>query len=60
MEHEGDSDTNYSWHTRNGHQRKTEEIKNQRKNQNPSDYSIIEIGLNTKKGPEDLRILDVI
>ena len=58
MEHEVDSDTICSWCTWNVPQKlenKTDEIENQMKNQNHSDYSSVKIGKNTEKGPGDLR-----
>ena len=58
VEREGDGDTNNSWGTWIDPQRlwkNTEENENQRKNQGYRDHSIVEIGLNTEKGPRDLR-----
>ena len=62
VEHEGDADTNCSWHSRNDPKRLEkwiERLKNQRKNQDHPDYSIVAIGQNTKKSSGDFRGLFV-
>ena len=62
MEHEGDGDTNYNWHTWNGPQRLeigagcVGSLKRNRDNPN---NSIAEFGQNIQKSPEDLRRLAV-
>ena len=55
---EGNSDTNCNWCARSGPQKlvkRTERLRNQRTNGDYPDYSIIQIGQNTKKSPGDLR-----
>ena len=59
VEHDGEGDTNYSWCTRKGLEKKTERKENQRNHQNHPDHSIVKIGLNTQKGPVNLRRLTV-
>ena len=47
VEHEGDGNTNNSWHTRNSLQEFEEEtsrIENQKKNWDHTDHSIVDIG----------------
>ena len=63
MEHEGDGDTNCNWCTWNNPQRigkGTGRLGNNRTSGDHQDYSIIKIGQNTEKSPEDLRRLAVI
>ena len=62
MEHESDGDTNYNWRERYSHQRIskwTGRLGNKRTSGIHPNYSIVEIGLNTKKSPGDLRRLAV-
>ena len=57
-EHEGYSETNFSWHSCNSHQRLekgSKRIGNHRKNQDHSEYSIVEINQNIQKSPGDMR-----
>ena len=62
MEQEGDGDTNCNWCTRYSHQRistETRGLGNKKTSGDHSNYSIVEIGQNTKKSPGDLRRLTV-
>ena len=62
MKHESDSDSNCNWHTRYGHQRidtRTKGFGNKRASGDHPNYSIDEIGQNTKKSPGDWRRLAV-
>ena len=62
MEHESDSDTNSNWCTRYSHQRigkAAGEVGNKRTSEDHPNYSIVEIGQNSKKSPGDLRRLTV-
>ena len=62
MEHEGDSDTNSSWGTRNDPQGLGEGagiVGNRRTSRDYPNYSIVKIGQNTEKSPSDLRRLTV-
>ena len=57
MEHEGDSDTNCNWSSRNNHQRvgtKAGGLRNQRTSRDYPDCSIIKIDQNAEKDPGDL------
>ena len=63
VEHESDSDTNWSWCTQNSSQRLGKEIRetgNHRKNQDHTDNSTVKISKNTQKSPGHLRRLAVI
>ena len=56
MEHENGGDTNINWRTRHAPQRigtGTGEFGNKRTSGNHPNYSIVEIGQNTKKSPGD-------
>ena len=56
MEHENDGDTNCNWCSWYSHQRiytGTGGLKNKRKGEYHSKYSIVKIGQNTEKSPED-------
>ena len=60
MEHESDGDTNCNWRARYCHQRfgtRTGGLGNKRMSGDHPNYSIVEIGQNTKKSPGDLRRL---
>ena len=60
IEHEGDSDTSCDWCTWTERTEKgTGRVGNQRTSRDYPNYSIIEIGQNTEKGPGDLRRLAV-
>ena len=62
MEHESDVYTNYNWCSWYSHQRinkGTGGLGNKRTSGDHLNYCIIEIGLNTEKGPGDLRRLAV-
>ena len=62
MTHESDGDTNSKWRVRYSHQRfgtRTGGLGNCRTNGDHPNYSIVEIGQNTKKSPGDLRRLAV-
>ena len=62
MEHESDGDTNCNWRARHGHQMIVTgngELANKKTSGNPPNYSIVEIGQNTKKSPGDLRIFSI-
>ena len=62
MEHEGDVDTNYNWCSRNCLQKLgkgTGRIRNQKKNRDHPDISIVEIVQNIPYGPGDQRRLAV-
>ena len=61
MEHESDSDASYNWRARYNHYGIGTWIRglgDKRSGDHPN-YSIIEIGQNTKKSPGDLRRLAV-
>ena len=58
MKHESDGDTNCNWRARYSHQR-TGGLGNKRTSGDHSNYSIVEIGQNTKKRPGDSRKLAV-
>ena len=58
MEHEGGGDTNCNWCARNNPQmlgKGIGRLRNQTTSRNHPDYTIIKIGQNTEKSPEDLR-----
>ena len=62
VEHEGDSDTNSNWCTRDNRKKAgkgTGRLRNKRTGRDLLDYSIINIGQNTEKSPGDLRRLAV-
>ena len=62
MEHEGDGDTSCNWSTWNNPQRigkGTGRLGNKRTSWDQPNYSIIKIGQNTEKSPEDLKRLSV-
>ena len=62
MEHESDSDTNCNWFTRYTHQRiftRIGGLGNKRMSGDHLNYSIVEIGQNTKLSPGDLKGLAV-
>ena len=62
MEHEIDSYTNSnmcSWYTRQRNDKSTGGLGNNRTSGDHSNYSIVEIGQNTKKSPGDLRRLAI-
>ena len=62
MEHESDSDTNCNWCTWHSHKRistGTVWLRNKNTSRDHSNYSIVEITLNTEKSPGDLRRLVV-
>ena len=62
MEHEVYGDTNSNWRACNNPQglvKGTGRVRNQRMSGDHPDCSIIEIGQNTEKSPEDLRIFAV-
>ena len=58
MEYEGDGDSNCKWCTWNNPQKvanEAEGVRNWKTNQDHPNYSIVEVGQNTEKSPEDLR-----
>ena len=58
MEHESDSDTNFNWCAWYSHQRigtGTGGLENMRTSGDHPNYSIVEIGLNSKESPGDLK-----
>ena len=58
MEYESDGDTNCNWCSWYNHQRintRTGRLGNKRTSGDHPNYSIIEVGHNTKKSPGDLR-----
>ena len=59
MEHESDGDTDSNWLARCSHQR-TGGLGNKSTSGDNPNYSIVEIGQNTKKSPGYLRRLAVI
>ena len=62
MEHESNGDANCNWGIRYSHQRigtRTGGIGNKRISGGYANYSIVEIGHNTKKSPKDMRRLAV-
>ena len=62
MKHKGDSDTNFRWWARNRFQGLEKGIgrrRNQKKNREHPDYSIVEIGQDIEKSPGDLRTFAV-
>ena len=62
MEHECDGDTNCNWCTRYRHQRfctGTGRLGKKRTSEDHPNYSIVDIGQNSKKSPLDLRRLAV-
>ena len=62
MEHEENGDTNCNWYAQKNSQsvgKGAEGLENQRTSGDHPDYSIIKIGQNTEKSPEDLRKLAV-
>ena len=62
MEHESDGNTNCHWYARCGHEKigtGTGRLRNKRTSGDHPNYSIVEIGQNTKKSPGDLRRLAV-
>ena len=60
MEHEGGSDTNCNWCTRNGSQifrKETGKVGNQRTRRDDPNYSIVKISQNTEESPGNLKRL---
>ena len=60
MEHKSDDYTNCNWFSWYSYQRigtRTGELGNERTSRDHPNYSIVEIGQNTEKSPEDLRRL---